>query len=247
MDNPWANAWGDDTRPHHSSSPTTSWSVPATSNNGHEEADIGIPSWSSNALQWNEPTTSLWGEKSNSEPAVANTDHDMHVESTAEPDVGLSTEDVPSLPDSSQDSPVGSEELEISVFTPPSLTLPSFRDESTEDSRPESRPGSPDAFGTFETGLRMNNVEADPWTPSKPSFSDLSDSASTSWETNWVPADSGSDAARVDEWEAAKQEKARRDLHVVRLFCSLFRGSSKNDAASRIVGIYCRAIRTIVS
>ncbi|PBK72306.1 hypothetical protein ARMSODRAFT_1002446 [Armillaria solidipes] len=214
MDNPWANAWGDDTRPHHSSSPTTSWSVPATLNNDHEEADIGIPSWSSNTLQWNEPTTSLWGEKSNREPTVINTDHDTHIESTAEPDVGLSTEDVPSLPVSPQDSPVGSGEPEISVFTPPSLALPSFRDESTEDSRPESRPGSPDAFGTFETGLHMNNVEADPWTPSKPSFSDLSDSASTSWETDWAPVDSSSDTERVDEWEAAKQEKARRDLHV---------------------------------
>ncbi|KAK0188929.1 hypothetical protein F5146DRAFT_1225608 [Armillaria mellea] len=216
MDNPWANAWGDDTRPHHSSSSTTSWSVPVTLNNDHEEADIGVPSWSSesNALQWNELTTSLWGEKSNIESVVTNTGHDMGIKSTAELDVGLSTEDVPSLPDSPQDSPVASGELEISVFTPPSLPLPSFRDESPEDSRPESRPGSPDAFGTFETGLHINNVEADPWTPSKPSFSDLSDTVSTSWETNWAPADSSSDTERVDEWEAAKQEKARRDLYV---------------------------------
>ncbi|KAK0488923.1 hypothetical protein IW261DRAFT_1442297 [Armillaria novae-zelandiae] len=214
MDNPWANAWGDDTRPHHSSPPTTSWSVPATLNNDHEEADIGIPSWSSNALQWNEPTTSLWEEKSNSESVVTSNDQDTLIESTAEPDLGLSTEDVPSSPESPQDSPVASGELEIGAFTPPSLTLPAFREESTEDTRPESRPGSPDAFGTFETGLRMDNVEADPWTPSKPSFSDLSDSASTSWETNWAPTDNSSDTERVDEWEVAKQEKARRDMHV---------------------------------
>ncbi|KAK0467243.1 uncharacterized protein EV420DRAFT_1700369 [Desarmillaria tabescens] len=213
MDNPWANAWGDDTRPQHSPSPPTPWSVPATSNNDHEEADIGIPSWSSHALQWNEPTTSLWGEKSNNEPVLTNTDHDTHVELTAEPDAALSTEeDVLSRPESPQYSPIASPELEIGVFSPPSLTLPSFRDESTEDSRPESQPGSPDAFGTFETGLRMDNAEADPWTPSKPSFS--SDPASTSWETDWALADRSSETERDDEWEIAKQEKARRDLHV---------------------------------
>ncbi|KAK0202805.1 hypothetical protein DFS33DRAFT_1385170 [Desarmillaria ectypa] len=215
MDNPWANAWGDDTRPQHSPSPPTPWSVRATSNNDHEEADIGIPSWSSHALQWNEPTTSLWGEKLNSEPALTNTDHDIHIEPTAEPDVALCMEeDVPSLPESPQDSPVALPELKIGGFSPPSLTLPSFRDESTQDSRPESRPGSPDAFGTFETGLRMDNAEADSWKPSKPSFSDLSDPASTSWETDWTLADGSSETERVDEWEVAKQEKARRDLHV---------------------------------
>ncbi|KAG7443610.1 uncharacterized protein BT62DRAFT_934844 [Guyanagaster necrorhizus] len=215
MDNPWTNAWGDDTRPHHSPSPPTRWSVPATSDSDHEEADIGIPSWSSTTLQWNEPTdihTSLWGEKLKSKFSLANADH-KQMESTAEPDVTLE-ENVPSSPGSPHDSPVASPEVETSVFNPPSLILPSFRGESTEDFRPESRPRSPDAFGSFETGLRMGNTEANLWTPSKPSFPDLSDPASSSWEADWTPADVGSETELFDEWDIAKREKARRDSHV---------------------------------
>lgn len=66
---------------------------------------------------------------------------------------------------------------------------------------PSSPPDSPDAFGSFETGLNV-----DPW------------GHSTSGETDPWGEDSGVEVVgeHVDEWEAVKQSKERQDRHVVR-------------------------------
>jgi hypothetical protein len=81
-----------------------------------------------------------------------------------------------------------------------------------------SVPGSPDAFGTFKTGLDAGEVGVHPWGHS----TDLSvpasgtDSWIPTWEEGKPKAEVQVDNEPEDEWDAAKQRKERQDRHVVR-------------------------------
>lgn len=66
MDDPWANAWGETSRPALSESSASSWTAPSVSViQGDHEDDLSMPSWSSGPnAGWTEPDlpeTSLWG------------------------------------------------------------------------------------------------------------------------------------------------------------------------------------------
>ena len=74
-------------------------------------------------------------------------------------------------------------------------------------------PSSPDGFGTFESGLTddvagftVNSADADPW-------------GASAWADAKPSADENEPAE--DEWERAKQEKAKQDRRVVSTPCSL--------------------------
>ncbi|CAK5273805.1 unnamed protein product [Mycena citricolor] len=104
----------------------------------------------------------------------------------------------------------------------PTLTLPQDRTESSTSSHfQRSPPGSPDPFGTFETGLdEQVNTSTDAWSPSHNSFE--TEAEGLEWGGGWgaVAVDeeekSGSHdgSETVDEWELAKQQKAKQDRHV---------------------------------
>ncbi|KAL5492480.1 hypothetical protein ACEPAI_3927 [Sanghuangporus weigelae] len=73
MDDVWGNAWAQPEEDVTHSLPTKSrandvptWSLPSDEKSKHEEADVGIPSWSTGELNWTEPSgqSSLWSSAS---------------------------------------------------------------------------------------------------------------------------------------------------------------------------------------
>ncbi|KAL5513256.1 hypothetical protein ACEPAH_3654 [Sanghuangporus vaninii] len=73
MDDVWGNAWAQPEEDVAHSLPTKSkandvptWSFPSDEKSKHEEADVGIPSWSTGELNWTEPSgqSSLWSSAS---------------------------------------------------------------------------------------------------------------------------------------------------------------------------------------
>lgn len=73
MDDVWGNAWAQPEEDVAHSLPTknrtsevSAWSLPSDEKGRHEEADVGMPSWSTGELNWTEPTggASLWSSAS---------------------------------------------------------------------------------------------------------------------------------------------------------------------------------------
>ncbi|KAJ7623492.1 hypothetical protein FB45DRAFT_925807, partial [Roridomyces roridus] len=213
MDNPWANAWEEPS--------TTSKKPPpafATDVQDDDEEDIAIPSWEPPASFSDQ--NSLWGARS---PA-----HDKFPvwhSSYEDLPLGKSTTSLPAMEDiqpeeASEDEeeeeqaqlepePESEPEPEIAV-EPPELSS----EPSPSPSPPVSAPGSPDAFGTFETGLDDLPPTSDPWTPAAATF--VPEHTDSAWgDAAWEPsADDHETPAVVDEWEAAKQQKDMQDKHV---------------------------------
>ncbi|KAJ7173742.1 hypothetical protein C8R46DRAFT_1348348 [Mycena filopes] len=225
MEDPWANAWGEPA--------TTSTTVPrpafAVPQPADDEEDITIPAWETQAPSWSDDNTNtLWGARS---PALgkfpswqspyddllakpSSTPPDATEEPEQVSDEDEVAEDVeqpePAVPpESPPESPIEQ------PFQPPS-TSPVASPVSSPVLPPHSPPGSPDAFGTFETGLDEELSTADPWYPSNGGF--VPDAADSAWGEAWTPHDAAEereeDDAPVDEWEAAKQQKAMQDRHV---------------------------------
>ncbi|KAJ7626407.1 hypothetical protein DFH06DRAFT_1481249 [Mycena polygramma] len=221
MDDPWANAWGEPATTSKQPPAPPAFPTPA----GDDEEDITIPSWeqpswsgdNSNSLwgarspaldkfpSWHSPYDDIpLGKSSTSLPETVEVPQAAYVEkdqeevSDPEPTPESPTESAPESPvESSFEAP----------FEPP-LSSPILP--------PNSPPGSPDAFGTFETGLDELPSTSDPWSPSRGTF--VSESADAAWGSAWAPSEvqeREDDApAVVDEWEAAKQQKALQDKHV---------------------------------
>jgi hypothetical protein len=224
MDDPWANAWGEPATKTKQPPPSV---FPAQA--GDDEEDITIPTWEPPSWQENN-SNSLWGARSPTLDKLPSwhspyDDIPLGKSSVSLPDTtevpethsddGDEQEDVPDpepepahepAPELAPESPVEP------PFEPPvsSPVLP-----------PNSPPGSPDAFGTFETGLDdLPSTSDDPWSPSRGSF--VPDSTDAAWGTAWAPSDVKQPTEDVpevvDEWEAAKQQKALQDKHVVSLY-----------------------------
>ena len=105
----------------------------------------------------------------------------------------------------------------LSTSVPEPVAIPSY------DIAPElAAPPSPDGFGTFESGLveetpvfGTNNADADPW-------------GASAWAETKREEDD--DEPVVDEWERAKQEKAKQDRRVV--------STSPSDATPQLNNTY---------
>ncbi|KAF7317901.1 hypothetical protein MKEN_00878100 [Mycena kentingensis (nom. inval.)] len=182
---PWANAW---------QSSTTSLQ--------DDEQDIGSkwepPSWNHNG--------SLWDSATNDDGKVWTSAHDNLP-------LGKSTEHLPEVPPPAEEPP--DDETDSEFQLEPDDEIP--RPPSPTRSPPTSPPGSPDAFGTFETG----GLSAIP-TISDAHWSSAQDSSEVAWGGAWAAEDEAGEqgpedeeeAQAVDEWEAAKQQKAQQDKHV---------------------------------
>ncbi|KAJ7132131.1 hypothetical protein C8R44DRAFT_730847 [Mycena epipterygia] len=228
MDDPWSNAW---------SEPTTT--SPAAAAPGYssasvfpprdvdDEEDITIPSWEAPiGSQWADSQNSLWGARSpalDKFPSWHSPYDDLPLGKPSPlPPAPSDLPEVPSEEDEEEPEEVASEpspEPELVLEPPaeppfePPLPSPIVRPISP----PASPSGSPDAFGTFESGLNDLPSTSDPWTPSRPAF--VPDSADSAWGAGWEPSDveeheEDAPVAAVDEWEAARQQKAMQDKHV---------------------------------
>lgn len=226
MDDLYANAWSDRQEialpelksPVIDSNP--SWVSPNHSLPPHdEEADLAAPSWSTGAeIHWNEPSESsgfswsqtdpdlAWGASTYEGIQIRNTPTEENNElslPTPEPEEETTVASTPHSPHAStledtslsQPSPDLTEALASVVHSPGFSSSP--------------RSTSPDAFGTFETAatadddpafaLRQNELEADTW--------------GSAWNAPKVNEESTDGA--MDEWEVAKQQKAKQDRKVV--------------------------------
>lgn len=231
MEDPWANAWGEPTKPDGGS--RTTW-VPSTTPSPtnvvqDSEIDIAMPSWATGAgVKWTEPSDaqdSLWDATLPSKEWAASPYDSI---SLAKGSVDEFTQP------SDSPSPEPAEPSHLSIPSPPAPLFLSVEDEPPENnatiSHPSSPtisstksvspPGSPDAFGTFETGLDNDEPNTDPW--SHPGA--VSDSASLNadawggpeWGASNSEMEISLDKKPVDEWEEAKQQKEKQDRHVVR-------------------------------
>ncbi|KAJ7850045.1 hypothetical protein B0H14DRAFT_3137809 [Mycena olivaceomarginata] len=232
MDDPWANAWGE---------PATANKLPPApafppARTGDDEEDITIPSWESPSWSDNN-SNSLWGARSPAldkfpswhspyddlplgksstslpeaaeVPPEAPSDEEEDQEEAPEPEPETVFEREPSPEpafESAPQSPVEEIPFQPSVASPVlSPVLP-----------PNSPPGSPDAFGTFETGPHGLSSASDPWAP--PHSDSVPEAADSAWGSAWGSSEVEERADEapgvVDEWEAAKQQKALQDKHV---------------------------------
>ncbi|KAJ7460652.1 hypothetical protein FB451DRAFT_1563114 [Mycena latifolia] len=214
---PWAtNAWGE---PPTASKPPLPPVFPPR--DADDEEDITIPTWEAPAVNWSDEN-SLWGARSpvlDKFPSWQSPYDDIPIgKPTASPplpldapeDVSEVTEEEPEAPEEVAPEPepqLAPEYPTETPFVPLELVSP-----------PISPPGSPDVFGTFESGLNDIPSTSDPWTPSHAAFAP--ESEDSAWGTAWVPSDvdehegDTDSPAVVDEWEAAKQQKAMQDKHV---------------------------------
>ena len=261
MDDLYQNAWSEtsDTAPAFSNNSTPSWPTSHKHTKSYgEEADLAAPSWSTGAgISWDEPTGNSglswshtdadadagWGpstyegisfgtssveieEKTDVVAAPAPNERDDDAVRTSSP--GSSSLSPPSSPSY----------LPASSSPPPSADT--IQIQSYEVAVEGVAPPSPDGFGGFESGLaeestpspgfQLNDAESDPWGPS-------------AWADTKAEREEDEEEV-IDEWERAKQEKAKQDRHVVRaMFRQSFQGVLIDlVAATRTVEQYIAAV-----
>ncbi|KAF7309573.1 hypothetical protein MIND_00328300 [Mycena indigotica] len=103
-------------------------------------------------------------------------------------DIPLTRSDSPNIPEPLAEETITSAQLE------------------QEPQPAQSHPSSPDAFGTFETGLSEHTSTVSAvWAPAD---------SETAWGGTWGATEEIEDELPTDEWEAAKQRKEKQDQHV---------------------------------
>ncbi|KAH9935056.1 hypothetical protein B0H21DRAFT_894321 [Amylocystis lapponica] len=197
MDDLYANAWNDPTEPIPTSKshPGDSWISPRLPV-ADEEADLAAPSWSTGAgIQWNEPSQVPTFSWSQPEPDLAWSSSTYDTIRIAKTSDDLERPLSPSLSVSEDETGFA-----CTAFTSPVVYSP---DLST------TLPSSPDVFGTFESAFSSDD---------QPSYV-LEEKTldADAWGSPWVNAAEESTnpkEAGVDEWEAAKEQKAKQDRKV---------------------------------
>ncbi|KAI0352333.1 hypothetical protein OH77DRAFT_1428630 [Trametes cingulata] len=214
-DDLYQNAWSETTNtipPALKDDPPPTWTSTKLASTYAEEADLAAPSWSTGAdIRWNEPSSPgfSWSQ---TEPDLAWGSSTYEGISIARPPV----EDAVAPTSKPEEEELAEEEAFVNPFkdvspAPPSpvrgscppaaeLAIP----EAHEDVPEVVVPASPDGFGSFETalpeetlhspGLSLDTVDADPW-------------GSAAWDS----AQPEVSEEPVDEWERARQEKAKQD------------------------------------
>jgi hypothetical protein len=218
MDDPWANAWGEPS----TKSSSSNWSAPSVSTiHGDHEDDISTRSWSIEpTTHWDEANlteASLWRNEPSSTWQPAHSTFDT---------IPLTTvpAQIPQFPTSTSEEPEKS--LSSSDNSPPSSPIsetPSPSPFLAPKPLQLSRPATPDAFGTFKGADEFEEPTDESWKPTLSLPSADTDTWSPSWgesnESNIVEPP-GTAEALDNAWEAAKQQKARLDRHVVRtVYC----------------------------
>ena len=238
MDDLYQNAWSESAESSHapfSTDPPPSWSTPTKLASTYgEEADLAAPSWSTGSgIRWDEPSSPGF--------SWAQTDQDAGWGSSTYEGINLGkhsldSEETPNAHDIPEvDDQQTTDDLEPAPTSTGTVTrtpspkfepLPSSPPPSAAPLSPPARPvltheyevevnpvgnapGSPDAFGSFESGL-PEDIEH------SPGFA-VGDTETDPWGSAW--ADSKSQEVEeepVDEWERARQEKAKQDKKVVR-------------------------------
>ncbi|KAI0820839.1 hypothetical protein BC628DRAFT_1422673 [Trametes gibbosa] len=224
-DDLYQNAWTETTHTipaalKDDSVPTWTSTKLTTSSCG-EEADLAAPSWSTGAgIHWNEPgspgftwsqpepdlawgTSVYEGISLGKTPSVAPAEDTVGAQSLVKSTLHVerSQEEDETPPSKQSPSP---ERPSSSLAQSPSSAVTPVPTE--EDSGPITPP-SPDGFGSFETGFQeetatespgfsLNAADEDPWAASA-----WTDTAEKSEES-------------LDEWERARQEKAKQDRRV---------------------------------
>jgi hypothetical protein len=227
MDDPWGNAWADPANSLQNDSKSPSpphW----TKASGHDvqEADIGMPSWSTETgTHWDEPSnhSNLWSQPTDAQEAWEPSPYERLPLGK-----GGSPLDIPRVPrpeldiESEPISPVPSVEIQNTQVAVTHLKSPS--PPKTPRLAIPSPPRSPDAFGVFESGLysegSLGRTEDDPWAPAG--------STSDSWgDATWgVPGPDeevrqDANESQKDEWETALMRKEKQDSQIVRSMSSI--------------------------
>lgn len=226
MEDPWANAWGEPSKPTFSQSSSLDWSAPSVStiHDDHED-DISTRSWSIEPkTHWDEsnvPQASLWSnDLSSTWQPVHSTFDTIPLSTISDPlpqfPTSISEEAEHSITSSSSLSQDDTPPPRSPISDPPPLSL-----SPPAKSLDLSRPATPDAFGTFKSADEFEEPLHESWSPARPTFSSPSADADawTSWgetnESNLVEEPEIADELD-NAWEAAKQQKERQDRHVVR-------------------------------
>ncbi|KAF7790032.1 hypothetical protein EIP86_000981 [Pleurotus ostreatoroseus] len=227
MDDLYGNAWGEPSKtdPIASSSSSKLWTTPKLPLSPHEEVDLAAPSWGTGTdVRWNETSEDTHGFSwSNADPDLAwgastypETDTRLDsgyqttetTEATADEETREDTEEDVKAAES---SPSGSPKS-LSA-TPPLSPSPVDRQDTPVEEPPtsETRTSSPegDAFGTFATPFDSS---------SKPLSSDITPELEPdAWGSPWSGGGGEgeeSESAKVDEWEAARQQKEKLDRKI---------------------------------
>ncbi|RDB23538.1 hypothetical protein Hypma_009042 [Hypsizygus marmoreus] len=226
MDDPWANAWGEPAKP--AINPQNTWVSPANPvlDAQDAEADLAMPSWATGAgVHWAEPSedqATLWHPTSPTKEWITSPYDNISLGKASQDELSqvddrtTSPEPDETTTSSSSSSPAAAHQSLGSTILDDIATNSNARSPTpTLASTPE--PGSPDGFGTFETGLDVDEADVDPW--SRSIVSPPSESPETSvWVPSWGTPDmevaAQTEDKRVDEWETAKLRKERQDKHV---------------------------------
>ncbi|KAL1658335.1 hypothetical protein GGF50DRAFT_67449 [Schizophyllum commune] len=222
MDDPWGNAWADnnDDRPR---SPIVNLKLDvqfdAPADEG-QEADIALPSWSAGpGIEWADPAaysgTNLWGKLNAADDAngwaTESSFADIPLGRTLAPeDLDEKDED-----EEEDEEPAQPEmEDEPGVYRSPTPRSPSPPLSPPTPPHVASLPGSPDDVNAFAADVNAFAAETeDAWAPPVDgSVAAALDSPAEAWGAEWGAG--GDDAQSVDEWEAAKQAKAKQDHYV---------------------------------
>ncbi|OCH87508.1 hypothetical protein OBBRIDRAFT_889717 [Obba rivulosa] len=217
MDDLYQNAWSTTNESDAPFTGASAWTAPKLSVTSHdEEADLAAPSWATGAdIRWDEPSESAGFSWTQAEPDLAwktSTYEDIQIAKPPEPEPSPS----PPEGDDALASPVSERPatptLDIDLHTAERELSPPVRSGSPmfipKDSIP-TPPDSPDAFGTFTSGFTAEQPAS--------AFSQK-DFAEDAWSSPWASADSEAQASQetepLDEWEAARQQKAKQDRRV---------------------------------
>ncbi|KAH9852143.1 hypothetical protein C2E23DRAFT_886013 [Lenzites betulinus] len=228
-DDLYQNAWTDTTHTIPAAlrdDPAPTWtSTKLTTSSYGEEADLAAPSWSTGAgIQWNEPGSPgftwsqtepdmAWGASVYEGIPLGKTPSEAPAEDAVvakdlpgpTPHVELPSFDSPKEDEIQPSKRTPSPERPSSPPVPsPSLTI---TPEPNEESPDPVTPPSPDGFGSFETGLQEEIAES-------PGFS-LNAADEDPWAASaWTDAEAEKSEEPLDEWERARQEKAKQDRRV---------------------------------
>ena len=190
----------------------------------------GGQSWShSTPSSWSTGNDTSW----NSHLTVKEWDYDtvsLEKPSTIEPSHSPS-------PITAEEIPPPSPPLSPPRINPQSLepaNLPDHDEPPIPRSRPPT-PSSPDAFGSFETGLGVDGAAVDPWGHMPAPESGEANAWVPTWGEGKPKSDVEVKSEPVDEWETARQRKEKQDRHVVRWhFCHSYILSDDISAARGI-------------
>ncbi|KAL1725312.1 hypothetical protein EV714DRAFT_287988 [Schizophyllum commune] len=223
MDDPWGNAWADnnDDRPR---SPIVNLKLDvkfdAPADEG-QEADIALPSWSAGpGIEWADPAaysgTNLWGKLNAADDAngwaTESSFADIPLGRTLAPEDLDEKEDGEEEDEEEPARPEGEDELD--VYRSPTPRSPSPPPSPPTPPHVASLPGSPDDVNAFAADVNAFAADTeDTWAPPVDgSVAAALDSPAEAWGAEWGAG--GDDAQSVDEWEAAKQAKAKQDHYV---------------------------------